>query len=195
MKSTQNDPPTTSDDCEAFTEAQCEVGHRILIDDGDGGDYRCPACALEEARNELADLRTERDKWAKLTEISHEGLVRLMAERDDRESFALRMMRRGMDQMYDDLAKGRLSAPKNAAGGRDLDDDMCPNCLTPWKCNGPHLYCTETTLPFRAVTEEWRTLVDHHDQYHAGREFCVPNDDPLCSLLIAIDQTQVGGMP
>lgn len=22
----------------------------------------------------------------------------------------------------------------------DLDDDgMCPNCVTPWKCNGPHL--------------------------------------------------------
>jgi hypothetical protein len=19
------------------------------------------------------------------------------------------------------------------------DDDMCPNCVTPWKCNGPHL--------------------------------------------------------
>ena len=21
----------------------------------------------------------------------------------------------------------------------DFDDDMCPNCVTPWKCNGPHL--------------------------------------------------------
>ena len=19
------------------------------------------------------------------------------------------------------------------------DDDMCPNCVTPWKCNGPHV--------------------------------------------------------
>lgn len=19
------------------------------------------------------------------------------------------------------------------------EDDMCPNCVTPWKCNGPHL--------------------------------------------------------
>lgn len=18
-------------------------------------------------------------------------------------------------------------------------DDMCPNCVTPWKCNGPHI--------------------------------------------------------
>lgn len=21
----------------------------------------------------------------------------------------------------------------------DESDDMCPNCVTPWKCNGPHL--------------------------------------------------------
>jgi hypothetical protein len=21
----------------------------------------------------------------------------------------------------------------------DIVDDMCPNCVTPWKCNGPHL--------------------------------------------------------
>lgn len=21
----------------------------------------------------------------------------------------------------------------------DLEDEMCPNCVTPWKCNGPHL--------------------------------------------------------
>ena len=21
---------------------------------------------------------------------------------------------------------------------RDADEYMCPNCLTPWKCNGPH---------------------------------------------------------
>lgn len=31
------------------------------------------------------------------------------------------------------------------ANGEDLDyafdiaDNMCPNCVTPWKCNGPHL--------------------------------------------------------
>ena len=22
--------------------------------------------------------------------------------------------------------------------GGDEADDMCPNCVTPWKCNGPH---------------------------------------------------------
>lgn len=21
------------------------------------------------------------------------------------------------------------------------EDDMCPNCVTPWKCNGPHRPC------------------------------------------------------
>lgn len=23
---------------------------------------------------------------------------------------------------------------------RDLDAEMCPNCVTPWKCNGPHVF-------------------------------------------------------
>ncbi len=22
----------------------------------------------------------------------------------------------------------------------DPSDEMCPNCVTPWKCNGPHEY-------------------------------------------------------
>lgn len=22
----------------------------------------------------------------------------------------------------------------------DLDPEMCPNCVTPWKCNGPHKF-------------------------------------------------------
>lgn len=21
----------------------------------------------------------------------------------------------------------------------DLENEMCPNCVTPWKCNGPHI--------------------------------------------------------
>lgn len=25
------------------------------------------------------------------------------------------------------------------AEGWDEADGMCPNCITPWKCNGPHL--------------------------------------------------------
>lgn len=24
-------------------------------------------------------------------------------------------------------------------GESELADDMCPNCVTPWKCNGPHI--------------------------------------------------------
>ena len=23
-------------------------------------------------------------------------------------------------------------------GNPNNDEDMCPNCVTPWKCNGPH---------------------------------------------------------
>lgn len=34
------------------------------------------------------------------------------------------------------------------------EDDMCPNCVTPWKCNGPHLM--EKTMTERK--EYWRML-------------------------------------
>lgn len=30
----------------------------------------------------------------------------------------------------------------------DEADNMCPNCITPWKCNGPHL-SGETVAAFR----------------------------------------------
>ena len=38
----------------------------------------------------------------------------------------------------------------------DYEDDMCPNCVTPWKCNGPHLM--EETMTEREVN--WRYLDD-----------------------------------
>lgn len=31
-----------------------------------------------------------------------------------------------------------VAQAKAAALTAAQDDDMCPNCLTPWKCNGPH---------------------------------------------------------
>lgn len=31
----------------------------------------------------------------------------------------------------DELTEGELETPQ-------LPDNMCPNCVTPWKCNGPH---------------------------------------------------------
>jgi hypothetical protein len=33
--------------------------------------------------------------------------------------------------------------------GFDEADDMCPNCVTPWKCNGPHL--SEQTVAARRL--------------------------------------------
>lgn len=35
------------------------------------------------------------------------------------------------------------SAPQPTSGTEGQDEDMCPNCVTPWKCNEPHL--TEET--------------------------------------------------
>lgn len=37
----------------------------------------------------------------------------------------------------------------------DLEDEMCPNCVTPWKCNGPHLIGEEDMDKYKL---EWRGL-------------------------------------
>jgi hypothetical protein len=37
----------------------------------------------------------------------------------------------------------------------DLEDEMCPNCVTPWKCNGPHLTGEEDMDEYKL---EWRGL-------------------------------------
>jgi len=37
----------------------------------------------------------------------------------------------------------------------ELEDDMCPNCVTPWKCNGPYLTGEEDMDKYKL---EWRGL-------------------------------------
>lgn len=39
---------------ESLVEAPCDQGHRIFIDDGDGGVYACPACALLPSVEDVA---------------------------------------------------------------------------------------------------------------------------------------------
>ncbi len=36
------------------------------------------------------------------------------------------------------------------------EDEMCPNCVTPWKCNGPHLLEGDTEMDKYKL--EWRGL-------------------------------------
>lgn len=53
--------------------ADCAEGHRVAVDDGDGGVYRCPLCALTEARRimvvdfdrarEATDRATQFEEW------------------------------------------------------------------------------------------------------------------------------------
>ena len=35
------------------------------------------------------------------------------------------------------VARGYALVPIVSAA--EPEDDMCPNCCTPWKCNGPHI--------------------------------------------------------
>lgn len=42
---------------ESLVEAPCDRGHVVFIDDGDGGVYACPVCRLSELRAEVERLR------------------------------------------------------------------------------------------------------------------------------------------
>lgn len=35
--------------------------------------------------------------------------------------------------------RDRAAAAARALAGQPTDDYLCPNCVTPWKCNGPHI--------------------------------------------------------
>jgi hypothetical protein len=35
------------------------------------------------------------------------------------------------------------------------EDDMCPNCITPWKCNGPHEFRGPHAEVFKDLTGRW----------------------------------------
>ena len=32
-----------------------------------------------------------------------------------------------------------LESKSENKNGHIVDYDLCPNCITPWKCNGPHI--------------------------------------------------------
>ena len=52
-------------------------------------------------------------------------------------------------------ARAMLAAAPAASGG---EDDMCPNCVTPWKCNGPHESTGGASVSERAreLVRRWR---------------------------------------
>jgi hypothetical protein len=76
---------------------------------------------------------------------------------------------------------GYFHASEDVCGGADEVDSSGAYSDTFVKVSA---FLRATAVP----TEEWRALLAHHDQYHADREFCVPDDDPLCSLLAAVDK-------
>ena len=52
------------------------------------------------------------------------------------------------------------------------EDEMCPNCLTPWKCNGPHILLKKNG--FGSVTptlyryRDSEAVIKHMDGYTPG---------------------------
>jgi hypothetical protein len=77
--------------------------------------------------------------------------------------------RTGVTLFLDATAAARLAAVLNEYRARylrgpvaplpDEADNMCPNCLTPWKCNGPHDYAT-TRAGIRAA-KAWTEAALH----------------------------------
>lgn len=52
----------------------------------------------------------------------------------------------------------------------DETEDLCPNCVTPWKCNGPHIEMGWATVLRRALDDnESRSLDSQDDREHLVR--------------------------
>ena len=50
--------------------------------------------------------------------------------------------------------------PLTPPTGWDEVDGMCPNCITPWKCNGPHLSDETVAGRRHARYRDWRSMDD-----------------------------------
>ena len=48
-------------------------------------------------------------------------------------------------------AQEKIATMEAASGG---EDDMCPNCVTPWKCNGPHESTGGASVSERAQSDK-----------------------------------------
>lgn len=77
-----------------------------------------------------------------------------------------------------------VSAARQPRTGADIDplkvqeDDMCPNCVTPWKCNGPHLP-VKHLLNWEEYDCDGRKC-ECHDPYTCAECGCMHNEmDPI----------------
>ena len=53
-------------------------------------------------------------------------------------------------------AQEKIEAMEAATGG---EDDMCPNCVTPWKCNGPHESTGGASVSERARDDRFTAML------------------------------------
>ena len=96
--------------------------------------------------------------------FSSEVRLRLALEATARAMLAAAPAASGVDTSTNEAwaarAQEKIEAMEAATGG---EDDMCPNCVTPWKCNGLH----ESTGG-ASVSERARELVKRWREYAAG---------------------------
>ena len=94
-------------------------------------------------------------------------------------------------------AQEKIAAMEAATGG---EDDMCPNCVTPWKCNGPHESTGGASVSERAreLVKRWRECAKsaaNGPMFDGASEYAVAGTyidcaDELESLLSAASDHQ-----
>ena len=94
-------------------------------------------------------------------------------------------------------AQEKIATMEAASGG---EDDMCPNCVTPWKCNGPHESTGGASVSERAreLVRRWRECAKsaaNGPMFDGASEYAVAGTyidcaDKLESLLSAASDHQ-----
>lgn len=92
--------------------------------------------------------------------FSSEVRLRLALEATARAMLAAAPAASGVDTSTNEAwaarAQEKIEAMEAATGG---EDDMCPNCVTPWKCNGPHESTGGASVSERARDDRFTAML------------------------------------
>ena len=92
--------------------------------------------------------------------FSSEVRLRLALEATARAMLAAAPAASGVDTSTNEAwaarAQEKIEAMEAASGG---EDDMCPNCVTPWKCNGPHESTGGASVSERARDDRFTAML------------------------------------
>ena len=112
---------------------------RFISDDAERAEVVAQVVAIEAEATAATALAAEKDRVRRLREALPYASHLTMC---DANRGIGRICTCGWKDLLRDLGGPHLSEqPTAPAEPQPFDeaDNMCPNCVTPWKCNGPHL--------------------------------------------------------